>query len=88
MCYIDSEMENKGYRYARYVDDISFSFNFEEEKDKFYRDFNKLCMKYELKINDKKTEVNDFPYIHPQNKDFIFNYFKIIPQIVKMKLGL
>ncbi|MGT2357655.1 hypothetical protein ACVPOS_17345 [Staphylococcus aureus] len=36
----------------------------------------KLCMKYELKINDKKTEVNDFPYIHPQNKDFIFNYFK------------
>ena len=31
MCYIDSEMENKGYRYARYVDDISFSFNFEEE---------------------------------------------------------
>ena len=32
MCYIDSEMENKGYRYARYVDDISFPFNFEEEK--------------------------------------------------------
>ncbi|MGV1143097.1 hypothetical protein ACV56Z_00350 [Staphylococcus aureus] len=47
----------------------------------------KLCMKYELKINDKKTEVNDFPYIHPQNKDFIFNYFKNY-QIVKMKLGL
>ena len=59
-----------------------------KKKDKFYRDFNKLCMKYELKINDKKTEVNDFPYIHPQNKDFIFNYFKIILQIVKMKLGL
>ncbi|WP_192979599.1 RNA-directed DNA polymerase [Staphylococcus succinus] len=76
MCYIDSEMENKGYRYARYVDDISFPFNFEEEKDKFYRDFNKLCMKYELKINDKKTEINDFPYIHTQNKDFIFNYFQ------------
>lgn len=76
MCYIDSEMENKGYRYARYVDDISFPFNFEEEKDKFYRDFNKLCMKYELKINDKKTEINDFPYINTQNKDFIFNYFK------------
>ena len=76
MCYIDSEMENKGYRYVRYVDDISFPFNFEEEKDKFYRDFNKLCMKYELKINDKKTEINDFPYIHTQNKDFIFNYFK------------
>ncbi|MEB7085393.1 RNA-directed DNA polymerase [Staphylococcus epidermidis] len=76
MCYIDSEMENKGYRYTRYVDDISFPFNFEEEKDKFYRDFNKLCMKYELKINDKKTEINDFPYIHTQNKDFIFNYFK------------
>ncbi|MCG1447883.1 RNA-directed DNA polymerase [Staphylococcus epidermidis] len=76
MCYIDSEMENKGYRYARYVDDISFPFNFEEEKDKFYRDFNKLCMKYELKINDKRTEINDFPYIHTQNKDFIFNYFK------------
>lgn len=76
MCYIDSEMENKGYRYARYVDDISFPFNFEEEKDKFYRDFNKLCMKYELKINDKKTEINDFPYIHTQNKDFIFNHFK------------
>lgn len=49
---------------------------FSNQLDKFYRDFNKLCMKYELKINDKKTEVNDFPYIHPQNKDFIFNYFK------------
>ena len=88
MCYIDSEMENKGYRYARYVDDISFSFNFEEEKDKFLQDFNKLCMKYELKINDKKTEVNDFLiYIH-KTKTLYLITSKIILQIVKMKLGL
>ncbi len=42
-----------------------------KRKINFTEIFNKLCMKYELKINDKmKTEVNDFPYIHPQNKDF------------------
>lgn len=76
MCHIDSKMESQGYKYARYVDDISFPFNFEEEKDKFYRDFNKLCMEYELNINDKKTTINDFPFIHTQNKDIIFNYFK------------
>ncbi|UQA65792.1 RNA-directed DNA polymerase [Staphylococcus hominis] len=76
MCYIDLEMKRLGYRYSRYVDDISFPFNFEEEKANFYRDFNKLCIKYELKINDKKTSVNDFPFIHTQNKDFIFNYFQ------------
>ncbi|MFK3727420.1 RNA-directed DNA polymerase [Staphylococcus epidermidis] len=56
MCYIDLEMKRLGYRYSRYVDDISFPFNFEEEKANFYRDFNKLCIKYELKINDKKNK--------------------------------
>ena len=35
MCYIDLEMEEQGYRYARYVDDISFPFNFEDEKSNF-----------------------------------------------------
>ena len=29
-------------------------------------------MKYELKINDKKTEVNDFPYIHPTKQRLLY----------------
>ena len=35
MCYIDSEMENKGYRYARYVDDISFRLILKRKKTSF-----------------------------------------------------
>ncbi len=35
----------------------------------------------------KKTSVNDFPFIHTQNKDFIFNYFQTFSEKIKQQLG-
>lgn len=34
-----------------------------------------------------KTSVNDFPFIHTQNKDFIFNYFQTFSEKIKQQLG-
>ncbi|MFW3612725.1 RNA-directed DNA polymerase [Staphylococcus caprae] len=85
MCYIDKELENSGYVYSRYVDDISYSFTIEEDKEKFIRDFNNICIKYELKINDLKTNINSFPYENLNNKDNIFNYFDNLSSKSKAK---
>ena len=53
MCYIDKNMKEKGYIYARYVDDIIFSYNLESEKENFYKQYDLICRSNELKINDK-----------------------------------
>ncbi|MCY1573119.1 RNA-directed DNA polymerase [Staphylococcus pettenkoferi] len=75
MCYIDKNMKEKGYIYARYVDDIIFSYNLESEKENFYKQYDLICRSNELKINDKKTEINTYPFRNVNNKHMIFNYF-------------
>ena len=62
MCYIDNELnqlESK-YTYSRYVDDIIFPFNYDEERISFYQDFQQICDKYNLKINEKKQRLKSF----------------------------
>ncbi|MGU3126542.1 hypothetical protein ACVXZZ_03425 [Staphylococcus aureus] len=60
MCYIDKKLIEKGYKYARYVDDIKYPFVSNTDKEGFLMEFNSICREYNLILNDKKTEVADF----------------------------
>lgn len=77
MCYFDQRMGNKNLIYARYVDDISFSFHFDSEKTEFLSEFNSLCREYALISNEKKIKVDEFPYNDANNKERIFGYFDL-----------
>lgn len=75
MCYIDKYLIDKNYRYARYVDDILFSFSTDEKKESFLLEFSKICRDYNLIINKNKTQVIKFPYTNKDSKVDIFSYF-------------
>lgn len=75
MCYIDKKLMEKGYKYARYVDDIKYPFVTNSEKENFLMEFNSICREYNLILNDKKTEVHTFPYKNNMQKVEIFSYF-------------
>lgn len=75
MCYIDKKLLEKGYKYARYVDDIKYPFVTNLEKENFLMEFNAICREHNLILNDKKTEVHTFPYKNNMQKVEIFNYF-------------
>lgn len=75
MCYIDKMLMEKGYKYARYVDDIKFPFVTNLEKENFLMEFNSICREHNLILNDKKTEVHTFPYKNNMQKVEIFSYF-------------
>lgn len=76
MCCIDKIMLQRGYRYYRYVDDIKFAYQTETEKEMFLTDFSKICRTFNLVINDKKTEINHFPYLNNRQKTSIFSFFE------------
>ena len=76
MCKFDEIMERNGYKYSRYVDDITYPFNKDEDLLKFQRFFHKLLKDSSLSINDKKTRVENFPFSNNYSKDGIFNYFE------------
>lgn len=75
MCHVDLKLEGKKYKYSRYVDDIQFPYTSDSEKESFLMEFNTLCREYNLVLNDKKTEVNVFPFENNRQKLDIFNYF-------------
>lgn len=75
MCYIDKKLMEKGFKYARYVDDIKFPFVTNSEKENFLMEFNSICREHNLILNDKKTEVHAFPYKNNMQKVEIFSYF-------------
>ncbi|WP_413527615.1 RNA-directed DNA polymerase [Marinilactibacillus psychrotolerans] len=75
MCHIDLRLHNKGYKYARYVDDIQFPYTIDNQREVFMSDFNALCREYNLVLNDKKTEINKFPFENDKQKTEIFSYF-------------
>ena len=63
MCRIDLQLEEKELTYARYVDDITFSFSTEVQKNDFIKQFLIICQQYNLSVNDKKTEIESFPLL-------------------------
>ena len=52
---------------------------------KFIRDFNNICIRYELKVNDSKTKINRFPYENLNNKYNISNYFNRLTKNSEVK---
>ena len=75
MCYFDKKIENKGFKYSRYVDDICFSYSFESEEIEFLSLFRKICEEHNLIINENKTQIENFPFSNKNNKTKIFDYF-------------
>ncbi|MBS7576100.1 MULTISPECIES: RNA-directed DNA polymerase [unclassified Enterococcus] len=75
MCHLDKKMESKGFRYARYVDDFTFSYTTDLEKEEFLENINLLCREHNLYINAEKTVVEKFPLKNSKSKAQIFNYF-------------
>lgn len=78
MCHFDKELSSRmadtDAKYARYVDDIEFPFNTETDSDDFLKNFEYLCRKYGLNVNENKIEVTDFPRIDRMDKTTIFNF--------------
>jgi len=76
MCYVDLKMEEKGYKYSRYVDDISFPYSLEIERENFYKDFNQICREHNLIINERKTIISVFPFVDKNDKNYIFSFLE------------
>lgn len=77
MCYFDKKLVSKGFKYARYVDDFTFSFSLESEKEEFMEQVNLLCREFNLYLNSEKTTVEDFPQNNNRSKSQIFSFFDI-----------
>lgn len=75
MCKIDEIMSEKGFKYSRYVDDIKFSYTNESDKELFLMEFNKICRKFALIINDNKVKEESFPFEIKNDKNSIFSFF-------------
>lgn len=75
MCHVDLKLEGKKYKYSRYVDDIKFPYTSDSERERFLTEFTTLCREYNLVLNDKKTEINVFPFENNRQKIDIFSYF-------------
>lgn len=76
MCHIDLKLADKKYKYCRYVDDIQFPYTSDSERENFLMEFTALCREYNLVLNDKKTEINVFPFENNRQKLDIFSYFE------------
>lgn len=85
MCHIDRLMEDRGYVYSRYVDDIKFVFTTDAEKEAFLTDFHSLCRDFNLILNDNKTKEYIFPFENNIQKIDIFNYFDDFNQKTKVE---
>lgn len=75
MCHFDKKLENNNYKYVRYVDDFTFSFTVEYEKEKFMEQINLICREYNLYLNSEKTFIEEFPQNNDRSKSKIFNFF-------------
>ena len=85
MCHFDKILANEGFKYSRYVDDISFAYTHDLQKEKFIEKINLLCREYNLYLNSEKTKIEEFPQNKTRNKVIIFNYFDNV-QLNKLTL--
>lgn len=69
-------MKEKGFVYARYVDDFSFSFTLDSEKEDFLKEINLICREHNLIINESKTSIDCFPFINNLSKSNLFSFFE------------
>ena len=83
MCKFDEVLIglNSRYSFARFVDDITFSFNTDMELIDFKKSLNEQVREYSLSLNDSKTRVETFPFGENKNKDAIFSFFDTLPEM-------
>ena len=58
---IDKELSNKGWKYTRYIDDYTCYVDSFEKAQLFIVDLNTELKKYDLSLNDRKTEIEELP---------------------------
>lgn len=76
LCKIDGELEDEGYLYTRYVDDLKYPFNDEKSKDDFLTIVHDKCNEYNIALNEQKTLVEHYPIENKLNKQHIFSFFE------------
>lgn len=72
-CRIDEEFKNRysqiGVEACRYYDDYYLFVNTQDEADLVIKGIQKILNEYQLEVNDKKVEVNEFPF--PFENDWV-----------------
>lgn len=58
---VDKELWSKGWRYTRHIDDYTCYVDSFENAQLFLVDLNSELRKYDLAINDQKTEISELP---------------------------
>ncbi len=64
---VDYELINKGYKYTRYIDDYTCYVENYGVAEQFFVDLSSELKKYELKLNDKKSEIIPLPQASVKN---------------------
>jgi hypothetical protein len=59
---VDFEMEKKGYRYTRYIDDYTCYVESYDKAEQFFIDLATELKKFELSLNHKKSEILTLPF--------------------------
>ena len=59
---VDFEMERKGYRYTRYIDDYTCYVATYNDAEQFFIDLASELKKFELSLNHKKSEILTLPF--------------------------
>ena len=59
---IDLEMENRGYRFTRYIDDYTCYVPTHNDAEQFFIDLSIELKKFELTLNHKKSEILTLPF--------------------------
>ena len=63
---IDTELEEAGFKFARYVDDYEV-FLYDDSEKKTISEFSRILKAYGFSLNSEKTEVVTFPYYIVEN---------------------
>ena len=58
---IDKKLCDKGYRYARYIDDYDCYVGSHDEAQRFLRDLEEALREFDLPLNHKKTKIIELP---------------------------
>lgn len=59
---VDLEMENRGYRFTRYIDDYTCYVPTYNDAEQFFIDLSLELKKFELSLNHKKSEILTLPF--------------------------
>ena len=71
LCRIDSEIENEGINFSRYIDDYEVYIMHESEIPKFQEKISGILGNYYFYLNNEKTKYEPFPYYTIQDLEKI-----------------